>query len=107
VVPAPAHFIVVGHKTPTVFFTKMDTATKLSSVFAANVDTGETRKLVTLPERAGVASVNADETLAAGTYIEGNAEADYNRQVQQQAKGDGNAADRGGAGMSSRCTSTR
>jgi oligogalacturonide lyase len=90
VVPAPAHFIVVGHKTPTVFFTKMDAA-KASSVYAANVDTGETRKLVTLPERAGVASVNADETLAAGTYIEGNAEADYN-QMEAREKADSSAS---------------
>jgi oligogalacturonide lyase len=36
---------------------------------------GEVTKLASLPPRAGVATVNADETLAAGTYIEGEANA--------------------------------
>jgi oligogalacturonide lyase len=89
-VPRPARFIVVGSRTATVYFARTDEGSKASSVYAANVETGEIKKLVTLPERASVSSVNADETLAAGTYIEGDAEADYNRQVQQQAKANGN-----------------
>ena len=72
-VAAPAHFIEVGHKTATVYFSKMDAVTKLSTVFAADVSTGEVRKLVTLPARASVITINADETLGAGTYIEGDA----------------------------------
>ncbi len=64
--------IVVGKKTPTVFYVKDDRA-----IYSANIVTGETRKLADLPARANVATVNADETLAAGTYIEGTAGQDY------------------------------
>ena len=60
--------IVVGHKTNTVFFTKPDE----HALYSANVATGETKKLADLPERATVSSVNADESLAAGTFIEGD-----------------------------------
>src|SRR5205085_12021257 len=43
------------------------------ALYATNVDTGETRKVASLPARSqiGLATVNADETLAAGTYLEG------------------------------------
>jgi oligogalacturonide lyase len=42
-------------------------------LYATNVDTGVTRKVATLPRysQINLATVNADETLAAGTYIEG------------------------------------
>ena len=73
--------IVVGHKTNSVFFTKFDPASKISSIYSANLDTGEAKKLVDLPAGAGVASVNADETLAAGTMNDGPAVApDYGTQ---------------------------
>jgi len=36
------------------------------------VDTGETKKIGALPSRGSIATVNADETLLAGTYIEGD-----------------------------------
>ncbi|GAC1415117.1 MAG: hypothetical protein NVSMB62_02110 [Acidobacteriaceae bacterium] len=65
-----ARTIVVGHKTNSIFFTKMDPATRISSVYKANTDTGEVRKLVDLPPHVSIASVNADETLGAGTYNE-------------------------------------
>ncbi len=71
------HAIVVGKKTPTVFFSKFDAATKTSTVYSADVYTGAVKKLATLPPRASVVTVNADETLAAGTYIEGTAGEDY------------------------------
>ena len=64
------HTIVVGHKTNSVFFTKFDPDTKLSTVYKADLYTGEVTKLASLPPRAGIATVNADETLAAGTYNE-------------------------------------
>lgn len=64
------HAIVVGHKTDSVFFSRMDPATHLSTVYKANLITGEVTKLATLPPRASVSTVNADETLAAGTYAE-------------------------------------
>ncbi len=67
------HALVVGHKTDSVFFTKTDQATGVNAVYKADTNTGAVTKLVDLPPHRMVVSVNADETLAAGTYIEGNA----------------------------------
>jgi len=75
VVPGKVRAIVVGRKTPTVFFSKPDEKEK--GVYSANLDTSEIKKLTTLPPRGNVSTVNADETLAAGTYIEGTAGQDY------------------------------
>jgi len=82
VVEGQVRTIVVGHKTPSVFYIKPEEHT----LWVTNVDTGATRKLATLPPRGSVASINADETLAAGTYIEGTAGQDYN-QPQPAAHG--------------------
>ena len=46
------------------------------AVFYTDVDTLETRKIATLPRRGSISTLNADETLLAGTYIEGDGE-DY------------------------------
>jgi oligogalacturonide lyase len=62
--------IVVGHKTNSIFFTKMDPETHRSAVYKADTNTGEVTKLIDLPPRVSIASVNADETLGAGTYNE-------------------------------------
>jgi len=70
-VPGMAHALVVGHKTNSVFFTKTDPATGITAVYKANTNTGAVRKLVDLPKNRMIVSVNADETLAAGTYIVG------------------------------------
>lgn len=64
------HAIVVGKKTNSVFFSKFDPGTKLSTVYKADMYSGEVTKLVTLPPRASVATINADETLGAGVYDE-------------------------------------
>lgn len=68
VVRGKVHAIVVGHKTPSVFYIKPEEA----ALYVTNIDTNETRKLVAVPPGASIASINADETLAAGTYIEGD-----------------------------------
>ncbi len=60
--------IVVGHKTNSVFFTKMDPVTRVNGVYKADTNTGEVRKLIDLPPRVSISSVNADETLGVGTY---------------------------------------
>ena len=65
------HAIVVGHKTNSVFYIKFDPTTQISSIYSANLDTDVSKKLVDLPKGASVASVNADETLAAGTMNDG------------------------------------
>ena len=75
VVQGHVRTIQVGHKTPSVFYIKPEDR----SLWVTNVDTGATRKLAVMPPRGFVASINADETLAAGTYIEGNAGQDYNQ----------------------------
>jgi oligogalacturonide lyase len=66
--------IVVGHKTNTVFYNREAADPLFEEFWATNIDTGVSRKLATLPRRGGVASINADETLAAGSYIVGNGE---------------------------------
>src|SRR6266567_3889853 len=61
---------IVGRKTRQVFYLREDT------VYATNIDTGETRIIVKEPAlrtSAGFA-VNADETLLAGSMIEGQGE---------------------------------
>jgi len=64
--------IVVGHKTPTIYFTKQNEDSYHLSLWAANIDTAEIRKITDLPRRASVVTINADETLGAGSYIEGD-----------------------------------
>jgi oligogalacturonide lyase len=64
------HAIVVGHKTNSIFFTKTDPATGANAVYKADTNTGAVRKLVDLPPHVSISSVNADETLGAGTYNE-------------------------------------
>jgi oligogalacturonide lyase len=51
------HTIVVGRKTNSVFFSKMDAATNLSTIYKADVYTGEITKLATLPPRANVSAL--------------------------------------------------
>lgn len=64
------HSIVVGRKTNSIFFSRFDFDSKLATLYKANIDSGEVSKLITLPPRASVATINADETLGAGTYDE-------------------------------------
>ena len=74
-VAGPARAIVVGPKTPTLYYTKPTNDPLFSTLWGTNLDTGETRKLADLPRRASVVTINADETLGAGTFIEGDASA--------------------------------
>jgi len=76
---AGVHAIVVGHKTASIFYSQMDSATTGNIIYKANMNTGEITRLTALPPGAGgVATVNADETLAAGTMNDGPAVApDY------------------------------
>ncbi len=67
VVEGRVRVIVAGPKSQQVYYLKSDD----HALYATNVDTGATRKIAELPPHAGVSTVNADETLAAGTYIEG------------------------------------
>jgi len=71
VVKGRVRIIVTGHKTQNVYYIKDGT------VCSTDVDSGATREIAKLPPRGSVATVNADETLLAGTYIVGDG-ADYN-----------------------------
>src|SRR5579883_1051658 len=56
--------IVTGRKTQNVYYTRA------GSVFATDVDKLTTREIAKLPPHGSIATVNADETLLAGTYEE-------------------------------------
>lgn len=92
---AGVHAIVAGNRTNSVFFSKTDPATGQTSVYKADVYTREVTKLATLPASAGsVATVNADETLAAGTMNDGPAVApDYGSAAASAAAGPGRNRD--------------
>ena len=73
--PGVVHAMVVGHKTNSVFYTATDAA-GITSLYKADTNTGAIHKLVDVPKlpntsSMSLVSVNADETLVAGTYIEG------------------------------------
>ena len=82
-VAGPVSVLVAGHQTGDVYYTKRlpggpDAAaggrnTNGAIVYATNVDTGATREVVKLPPGRNVSSLNADETLLLGTYVEGTA----------------------------------
>jgi len=77
--------IIVGHRTPNLYYSKSTSDRNISTLWCVNLDTGETKKLADLPRRASVVTINADETLGAGTFIEGDANADgaYDGTTQQ------------------------
>ncbi|MGA3237108.1 MAG: oligogalacturonate lyase family protein [Bryobacteraceae bacterium] len=82
VVKGKVRVIVTGRKTPNVYYAR-STSTEDNSVYSTNVDTGVTREIAKLPPRSSVTTVNADETLMAGTYVEGDGQ-DYNANRPQQ-----------------------
>ncbi len=65
IVAGRAHVIMVGRKTGQIYY-----ATTNRTVFAVDPATKITHQIVTLPRGAQVATVNADETMLAGTVIE-------------------------------------
>ena len=89
VVKERVQIIVTGHKTQNVYYRKGN------EIFATNVDTLETRRIAELPRRGSVATVNADETLLGGTYLEGDGQ-DY--AGRNPAPSQAGAAAVGGAG---------
>jgi oligogalacturonide lyase len=76
-VAGPVSVLVAGHTTGDVYYTRRAGAlgggrgATASTVYAANVNTGATREVVKLPAGRSVASLNADETLLLGTYVDG------------------------------------
>ncbi|MFV0623460.1 oligogalacturonate lyase family protein [Sphingomonas sp. ac-8] len=82
--------ILVGRRTPTVYFFKGSASdAKAASLWAIDARTRKQRKIADLPPRAGIFSINSDETLGVGSYIVGDGE-DYNgRQAGQVASSSG------------------
>ncbi len=67
VVKGRARLIDAGRKNERVYYLRDNAA------WWAAVDTGESHKIAALPPRGSISTVNADETLLAGTYLEGEA----------------------------------
>jgi oligogalacturonide lyase len=78
VVDGRVRLIDAGRRTERVYYTRE------GSLFWTDIDSGETRKIAALPTRGAVATINADETLLAGTYIEGDGR-DYGGNRAQQS----------------------
>ncbi len=78
VVDGRVRVIEVGRKSPTVYYTKD------GAVWSTEMDAGTSREIAKLPRRGSISTINADETLLAGTYIEGDG-ADYNQNQRQSA----------------------
>jgi oligogalacturonide lyase len=64
------HTIVVGKKTNSVFYSIFDSTANASVLYKADLDSGAVTKLIVLPARVTVSTINADETLAAGSIAE-------------------------------------
>src|SRR5947209_13416464 len=69
--------LIVGRKTGQVYYTKFvrDNGKFSATVYATDLNTKATREIVKLPPGASVSTVNADETLLAGTIDELTAKA--------------------------------
>ncbi len=77
VVEGRVRLIEAGRKTQRLYYIRE------GALFSTDVDTGDTRKIADLPRRGSVATVNADETLLAGTYIEGEGQGYGGNPTQQ------------------------
>lgn len=74
-VAGPINAVVVAKAHPYVYFMRP----KDQGLYVADVVSGELRKIATLPLHATISTINADETLLAGSYIEGD-EANFSQQ---------------------------
>ena len=83
------NLIMTGRKTGQAYYVKAGT------VYAVDLNTKVSRQIGTVPPRGSIATVNADETLLAGTITEGDAQG---RQGAAAAQTAGRGAAPGGAG---------
>ena len=72
VVDGRVSIIIVGHKTGQVYYTRFvrEPGKYSATVYATDLDTKQTREVAKLPPGVSVSTVNADETLLAGTLDE-------------------------------------
>ncbi len=68
IVTGNVRVIVTGRKTQNVYYLRGDT------IFSTDADSGVTREIAKVPARSSVVTVNADETMLAGTYTERDAQ---------------------------------
>jgi oligogalacturonide lyase len=78
IVKGPARLIDAGRKTQRVYYIRDGAA------YWTDAESGQTQLIAKLPPRGSIATVNADETLLAGTYIEGEGK-DYSSNRNQQS----------------------
>ncbi len=78
VVRGRVRLIEAGRKNQRVYYIRE------GALFLTEIDTGETRRIAALPPRGSVSTINADESLAAGTYVEGGT--DYPASRSQQTR---------------------
>jgi oligogalacturonide lyase len=64
---AGVHAIIAGRITNSVFFSQTDPTTHVAAIYKADVYSKQITKLTDLPMGMSVATINADETLGAGT----------------------------------------
>jgi oligogalacturonide lyase len=69
--------IVAGRRSRNVYYQMS------GAVYSTDVDTGTSRMIARLPSRGSISTANADESLLAGTYVEGTGQ-DYYRAGPQQ-----------------------
>jgi len=74
IVPGPVKAIIVAHHSANLYYTQPAATAGISALWRVDLDTGKTEHLADLPPRASVVTINADETLGAGTFIEGDAQ---------------------------------
>jgi len=71
------HAIIAGRITNSAFYTMADPATHVTAIYKADVYTGVITKLTDLPHGMNVATINADETLGAGTINDSDSATEY------------------------------
>lgn len=71
------HAIIAGRITNSVFYTQADPVTHVTAIYKADVYTGAITKLTDLPHGLSVATINADETLGAGTINDSDKATEY------------------------------
>ena len=71
------HAIIAGRVTNSVFYTQADPTTHVTAIYKADVYTKQITKLTDLPKGMSVATINADETLGAGTINDSENAVDY------------------------------
>jgi oligogalacturonide lyase len=81
-VTGPVHDIVVAKKHPLVYFMKAHD----ENLYSVEVNTTQISKVATLPLRASISTLNADETIAAGVYTEEKYKYEPDANLRETAK---------------------